>query len=353
MSIQIPQKNTLALIIKYLQIILFSGLILYFGKTLFIPAFFGLLVAIIMYPVCKQLEHKHWPRSLAITLALSIVIVIFVILIWLLGLEVNYLLRDIPEIAKRLQKALPDIQNWILAKTSVSISTQNTWLDKAVNNLQSSVTATLRSAFSATAGTIFMLIMIPIYAALFLYQREAFVRFLEQVSGPAFKNKLHTILQQTTFTYFRFVRGTFMVYIIVGVLNSVGLFALGIRHALLYGMLTAFMTIIPYAGIIISSLLPISTAILTKNTIWHPIGIIAVFTFVQYLEANVIFPRVVGSQLNVSTWAMLIAIFVGTILWGVAGMILFIPFVAIFKIVTDHVDELKAINILLSREKKA
>ncbi|MBS1687543.1 MAG: AI-2E family transporter [Bacteroidetes bacterium] len=353
MSTEVSQKSTLSLIIKYLQVILFGGLILYFGKTLFIPAFFGLLVAIVMYPVCKQLEHRHWPRSLATTLALSIVIIIFITLIWLLGLEVNYLLRDIPAIAKRIEKDLPDIQSWVFKTTSVSIDVQNTWLDKAIDNLQSSITATLSSAFGATAGTIFMLIMIPIYAALFLYQRETFVRYLERISGPAFKDKLHTILQQTTFTYYRFVRGTFMVYIIVGILNSIGLLALGIRHALLYGMLTAFMTIIPYAGIIISSLLPISTAILTKNTIWHPLGIIAVFTFVQYLEANVIFPRVVGSQLNVSTWAMLVAIFIGTILWGVAGMILFIPFVAIFKIVTDHIDELKSINILLSREKKA
>jgi predicted PurR-regulated permease PerM len=126
---------------------------------------------------------------------------------------------------------------------------------------------------------------------------------------------------------------------------------LGIEHALLYGMLTAFMTIIPYVGILISALLPISAAIITKDSMWYPIGIIGVFGFVQYLEANVIFPRVVATQLNVSTWATLVAIIVGTTIWGVAGMILFIPFVAIFKIVTDHVEDWKALNVLLSRDK--
>lgn len=352
MNTETQQKSSLTQIVKYLQIILFGSIILYLGRTLFIPAMFGLLVAIIMYPICKQLEHKRWPRSLAIALSLSIVIILFLLLIWLLGLEINYLLRDLPEIARRLNNFLPQIQNWILKRTGISINTQNSWLNNAINNFQNSITSPLASALTATTGTVFMLIMIPIYAALYLYQREAFVKYLELVSGPKFKNKLHIILRQTSFTYFRFVRGTFFVYLIVGILNTIGLLALGIKHALLYGMLTAFMTIIPYAGIIISSLLPISTAILTKNTIWHPLGIIAVFTFVQYLEANVIFPKVVGSQLNVSTWAMLVAIFIGTIIWGVAGMILFIPFVAIFKIVTDYVEDMKALNVLLSRDKQ-
>ena len=177
------------------------------------------------------------------------------------------------------------------------------------------------------------------------------MRYLEKVTGPAFNGKLHIILQKTTLTYFGFIKGTLIVYLIVGILNSIGLFALGIQHALLYGMLTAFMTVIPYIGILISALLPISAAIITKDSMWYPIAIIGVFGVVQYLEANVIFPRVVATQLNVSTWATLIAIIVGTILWGVAGMILFITFVAIFKIVTDHVEEWEALNILLSRDK--
>jgi predicted PurR-regulated permease PerM len=140
-----------------------------------------------------------------------------------------------------------------------------------------------------------------------------------------------------------------LVYIIVGVLNSIGLMALGIKHAILFGMLTAIMTIIPYIGIIVSALLPVSIAWTTKDSIWYPIGVVAVFSFVQYLEANVIFPKVVGAQLNVSTWATLVAILAGGILWGVSGMVLFIPFVAILKIVTDHVEEWKGINVLLSR----
>jgi predicted PurR-regulated permease PerM len=144
-----------------------------------------------------------------------------------------------------------------------------------------------------------------------------------------------------------------LVYIIVGVLNSIGLLALGIEHAFLFGMLCAIMTIIPYIGIVVSALLPISVAWLSTGSIWYPIGVVGIFAVVQYLEANVIFPRVVGVQLNVSTWAMLVAVIAGGILWGVSGMILFIPFVALLKISTDYIEEWEPLNILLSRSDDA
>ena len=79
---------------------------------------------------------------------------------------------------------------------------------------------------------------------------------------------------------------------------------------------------------------------------------VAVFTFVQYLEANLIFPKVVATQIKVSTWATLIAIVAGGLLWGVSGMILFIPFVGILKIVSDNIPELEALRILLGRGEK-
>ncbi|MBL7719118.1 MAG: AI-2E family transporter [Flavipsychrobacter sp.] len=332
-----------------LQVVFFGAAILYFGRTLFIPASFGLLVAIVMYPVSKWLERRRWPRSLAISLCLTLVVGVFGLLIWLLSLEMSYLVHDIPALAARLSELSPGFQQWIYENLGIPYAVQQEWLARITGDLQGSITGAISSTLNATLDTVFMLIMIPVFAALFLYQREAFVRFLELATGKAFRGKLHLILRQTSATYFGFIKGTAMVYLIVGVLNSIGLLALGIPHAILYGMLTAFMTVIPYVGILISALLPISTAIITKDSMWYPAGIIGIFGFVQYLEANVIFPRVVATQLNVSTWATLVAIIAGTILWGVAGMILFIPFVAIFKIVSDHVEEWKAVNVLLSR----
>ncbi|GAA3934125.1 AI-2E family transporter [Chitinophaga oryziterrae] len=343
-----PNKTT-APLARYVQIIFFGAAILYFGKTLFIPLFFGLLVAMVMYPVCKKLERKGCSRALSTTLSLTIVGLLFAMLLGLLIWQVMVFWHDWPQIAGKLEILIFGLQAWISDQLGIGLAVQTGWLQNMVMNAGNLVSGMLRGTISTTINICFMLFMIPVFAALFLYHRHVFVQYLRLVVGPAYKIRLDVILQQVIDTYFNYIKGMILVYIIVGALNSAGLLALGVRHALLFGMLTAIMTIIPYIGIIVSALLPISVAWTTKESIWYPLGVIAVFSFVQYLEANLIFPKVVGAQLNVSTWSTLVAILAGGILWGVSGMVLFIPFVAILKIVTDHVDEWKSLNVLLAR----
>jgi predicted PurR-regulated permease PerM len=335
--------------VKYLQATLIVLIILYFGRSLFIPLTFGLVLALIMYPVCKKLEDRKWPRSAAIFVVISIVLILFVALLFLLGYELNIFLHDVPRIKDKLLSYSPGIQSW-LKNIGISASDQSDWLNKLMLNIQAGLGSLLKTIFSSSVSMLFTLIMIPVYASLFLYHRGTFVRFLYTMTGPDHRDNLRSMLQQSTLTYFHFVKGTFFVYLIVGVLNSVGLLMLGIDHAILYGMITAFMTIVPYVGIIISASMPFAIALITRDSLWYPAGVILLFSFVQYLEANVIFPRIVGVQLNLSTWSTLVVMIAGTILWGVAGMILFVPLLAILKIYSDQDSRLKPLNILLNRK---
>lgn len=339
-------------LINYLQLIFFGSVILYFGSTLFIPMLYGLLIAIVLYPICKWLERHRWPRSLAITAGLMVVVIIFGALVSLLIIQANIFWREVPELMQKLSPALARFQHWLEHTMGIAVPVQNEWWQNTVHNFANNAGSIAKNTISATAGTIFMLFLVPVYAALFLYNRETFVRFLLSISGSRYRQQLKDVLDKVIHTYFNFIKGMLMVYLMVGALNSIGLLALGIPHAILFGMLTAIMTIIPYVGIIISALLPISVAWITKDSIWYPVGVIAVFIVVQYLEANVIFPRVVATQLKVSTWITLIAIIAGGLLWGVSGMILFIPFVGILKVVLDRVPEASQVSILFDRESK-
>ncbi len=345
-----PRTQSIDTIYKYIVAVLGGGLLLYFGKSLFVPMFMGLLIAMVMFPVCVRLERKGISKSIAITISLSVVVLLFLALIWLLFWQLSLFRQDLPFIADKLSAKLPELQRWLTDNWGLSYQIQQEWIDKLSGDIKNSAGAYIAGSFSATVSTLFSLFIIPIYAALFLYHRRVFVQFVKNIAGAARHAHIDKILSETTHTYFNYIKGMVMVYIIVGVLNSVGLLAFGIKHAILFGMLTAIMTIVPYVGIIISAMLPISVAFLTKVSLWYPLAVIGVFSFVQYLEANVIFPKVVGAQLNVSTWATLVAIIAGGIVWGVAGMVLFIPFVAILKIITDHLEEGKSINILLTRK---
>lgn len=344
-----PSLITSRQLIKTLEVIFFGALLLYFGKTLFIPFFMGLLIAMIMYPVCRNLEKHGFSRGLSVTGCLMIVIMLFAVLVALLYWQLLAFIGDWPVLAGKLNASLQDLRQWLALNYQITLEVQDSWLHDQAGQITGILGPLLTGTVNVTINTVFILFMVPIFAALFLYHRRVFVQFLIHVSGTENGGKLEAILQEVIRTYFQYIKGMIMVYLIVGILNSIGLLALGIPHAILFGMLTAIMTIIPYFGIVVSALLPISAAWMVHESAWYPLGVIGIFAFVQYLEANIIFPKVVAAQLNVSTWATLVAILAGGIIWGVAGMILFIPFVAIAKIAADHVENWKYWRLLLSR----
>jgi predicted PurR-regulated permease PerM len=327
-----------------------SAVLFYFGRTLLIPLFFGLLIAVVMYPVCKWLELKRISRSIAITLCLSVVVILFAALLLLLGWQISLFRQDIPGIVQKVKPMIPQAQSWLREQLFITVDVQDRWLSQVTTAMSGKTGQWLQTTLSGLSSFLFSLLLIPIYAALFLYHRGTFVRVLACLVGTQHKARLNAALRETVHTYFNYIKGMLLVYLIVGLLNSIGLLALGVKHALLFGMLTAIMTIIPYVGIIVSASIPVGVAFITKDSVWYPAGVVLVFSFVQYLEANVIFPKVVGTQLNVSTWAMLVAIVLGGLLWGVSGMVLFIPFVAILKIVSAHFEALAPLHLLLNRD---
>jgi predicted PurR-regulated permease PerM len=339
-------------LLKWLLLVLAGSGLLYFGAMLFVPMLFGLLVAFVLYPSCLWLECRRVPVSLAIGCCLTIVSLFFILLIWVMGWQLQLFKEELPEIGQKLSAVLVHIKAAFQDHSGVTIKMQDEWIHNQVLSSGAGISGMLNRILSATTSTLFMLFLVPVYAALFLYHRKVFVDFFILLMGQENEMKLRLILQQAIVTYAGFIKGMAFVYVIVGVLNSFGLAALGIRHALLFGMLTAVMTMIPYVGIILSALLPVTMAFLTKDSLWYPLAVIGVFAFVQYLEANVIFPKVVGRQVNLSTWATLVSVIAGGIIWGVAGMVLFIPVVAILKIAARHIPGWEPLYLLLKREEE-
>ena len=118
---------------------------------------------------------------------------------------------------------------------------------------------------------------------------------------------------------------------LVGTINSLGLWALGIEYAPLFGFFAALLSIIPYVGTTIGGLLPTLFALLNYDEYWKPIAVIILYQLVQTVEGKFITPKIVGSK-------------------GSLGMVLSIPLVAVFKVVCDNVETLKPYGKFLSAE---
>jgi predicted PurR-regulated permease PerM len=245
---------------------------------------------------------------------------------------------------------LSDIQQQLEKEFGWTTEMQATWLKQNLNALSQNAAKFLSDSVNALMAALVNLVIIPIYITLILIFRHKLVEFVITVSPDSFKSKMHEVIQDTVSVFSRFIRGMVVVYITVGVLNSIGLWIIGVENPIMYGMLSAIMTIIPYFGIIISALLPMMLSWIETGSLTQPIGIILVFTVVQYLEANLIFPYVVGRFVNLNTLAAIIAIFLGALFWGVSGMILFLPVFAVIRLAASHFEELKPLHHLLGNK---
>lgn len=341
---KIPKKYSALEILQYIVLI---SLLLYFGKTLFIPLSFSLLISFILYPVCQWMEKKGISKTLAIFLCLSILILLAGVLLYILFLQIQEFTNEWDQFRIKLLEALSQISLFISQRFEISAAEQQLFFRNSVDNSGSQLFSMLQSMAYSFSEIFFFLLIIPVFSALILFHRHILVNVLYQIFPSEKRKIIYEILIETIHAYYNFIKGMLVVYLIVGVLNSIGLALIGIPHPFLFGFIASILTFIPYIGIMISALLPIAVSWITFNSIWYPLAVILVFVVVQILEAYIIFPFAVGSRLKINTLVIIIMITAGGILWGAAGMILFIPFISILKLIADRSERLKTLSILL------
>lgn len=341
-----PQKTLL-----YLQYIVFGGTILYFGRDIFIPLSFAVLISFVLYPICVWLEKKGVGRLTAVVLSLGILIILGLLLLSLLVFQFASFLDEWPTIQIKLGESFAALSQFLAEVVGFSKEQQDRIISQLSNQSGSNILAVIRHTILASAFSMVLMILIPVYSVLILYYRRYWVKVLNRLFPTESDEHLRHILSLTLKTYYNFIKGMIVVYLVVGTLNSLGLLLLGVPHAILFGFVASVLTFIPYIGIIVGAMLPIAMSWITYDSIWYPLGVVGVFAFVQYLEANVIFPLAVSSRLNVNTLVMILAIFAGGILWGMAGMILFVPFAGIAKLVADHNPNWKTTAMILGNDK--
>lgn len=339
-----------SLLLHYLQIIFFGCGILYFGRELLVPLSYALLIGFVLYPVCRWLERKGLNRlgAVALSIALMLLLVFFVF-----GLLVNQFvdfLTEWPHLQSKLDESLADFSQWLVQTVGMSKDVQQKFIGRISDQSSGDILTVIGNWITASVFSLVSMFLIVIYAVLILHYRHYWMLVLKKILPGEREDDLHEMVLLTIKAYYNFIKGMIVVYAVVGLLNSLGLLVLGVPHPFLFGYIASILTFIPYVGIIVGSLLPISMAWLTYDSVWYPVGVVGIFAFVQYLEANVIFPIAVSSRLNVNTLAMLLAIIVGGLLWGVSGMILFVPFVGIAKLIADRNPKWKILSMMLGTE---
>lgn len=323
---------------------------IYIGRDFFIPVSIAVLLAMLLLPVCIKLEkwgiHRIFSSFFAIIFAILIIAGIFLILYS----QLISFAEDLPELGQAVIEKIEKAQNYITEKTGITIASQEKIARERYSNILQLSGTLIKLTLATTTDAIAKIVLLPIYVYFFLFYREKLGDFLKIVLHEMMNRQTEIIVDKIQKVAQAYLGGVFLVVLILAVLNTTGLMILGIQHAIFFGVLAAVLNIIPYVGVMLGSVFPILMAFITKDSLAYPLGVFAIFTFNQFLENNFITPNIVGSKVNINPLAAIMALVIGGMLWGIPGMILFIPFIGILKVVFDHLEPLKPYGFLLGEE---
>ncbi len=342
--------NSIPGYVKYffiLSSLVLTTYILILGRSLISPIVAALIVALLLHPLSSLLERVHIKRGISSLLSILVVLLALTGLSYFFSAQVGSISSDLTSIGGRFNELIDRGHAWMENTFGVEQQEQTRYLKDSLNSFLENSTSTVTRTLSATAGFFsgFFLFLISLF--FLLYYRKFFVVFLfKWFSRDKYATVSHTVFK-IEMVVRSYIVGLFTVILIVAVLNSVGLMLLGIEHAIFFGALAAVLTIIPYIGILVGSLLPILFALVTKDSLWYPVGVAALFWGVQFLEGNFITPNIVGGKVSINPFAAIIALFFGGMIWGALGMILAIPILAIIKVICDAIEPLRPIGFVL------
>lgn len=327
-----------------------AGVLLYYGAIIFVPMSYAVFFAVLLHPMTLFLERRGLPRVLAITLALAVAVALVLAILGFISLQIGQFSQDLPKLKARSVAYLGDVQAFIKATFGVTDQKQIQWFRQGAAKILAGAGLVVTQAVVVFTEVAFTLVLVPIYTFLFLFYKKLFIAFFFQLFSRNDKHQVNAVLTETQLVLKNYLLGLMLETAIVAVFNVSALLLLGIDYALVLGLIAALLNLIPYIGIMIGSLFPLIIAFITKDALWYPVAIVVAFAFIQFVDNNIIVPKVVGSHVRINAVATIIAVILGGQLWGISGMFLFIPFAAILKVIFDRVEPLKPWGLVLGDE---
>ena len=145
----------------------------------------------------------------------------------------------------------------------------------------------------------------------------------------------------------RYMLGVTTVVFILCVFNSAGYLIIGLKYPFLMGVVSAAFSFIPYFGNFIGGAFPFLFALLTQDSYVYSLRIVIFVFIVHFLENNILSPNIVGSNIRLNPFFIILGLIMGAMIWGIPGMLVIIPFLAMLKIVISNIPELQPYSYLL------
>lgn len=338
---------------KTLLSVLLISVLLYLGKTFLIPIAIAAFFAMLLFPMVLKLQRRGMKESLAALLAILLLLAVLIGLSVLIFSQASILESDLPRLENKIEEKTNKLQ-WLLYETTdITKSEQEAIIEEKKPDILKAVFKSLRDFLVQGLTVLLFIFIVLTYTFFFLLYQQRIQNFFVKLflfNGPKESMVMFARISRIIHDY---LKGTLTVISILAIVYALGFWAMGIEHAILFAMLTALLRVVPYFGSYLGIALPIAFTFLVKDSFWYPVMVLVFFMITQLIEANLLTPYITGSKVKLNPLATIMAILLGNLLWGVAGMILFVPLFASLKVIFDKVPRLNPYGYILGKEDDA
>lgn len=328
------------------------GIILFliYAQSLLMPIVISAYLAMLLFPLVSFLERYKIPRIVAIVLAILLSAAVMTGVGWFFTQQIRGFASDLSDIQTRFEQLSQQLSAWIRNNLGIQDALEFNDLDKRVFTYLQQNASTISGLAFNTLGNLSIMILIPVYLFMFLLYRDHFTQFCIRLFKKQKATRVVEVVSDLRRVIQQYISGVLKVMLILAVMNAIAFYALGIKHALFFAVFAAILNIIPYVGPLIGSVVPVTYALLTKDSLWYPVGVLIAMNVIQTIEGNFLTPKIVGSNVSLNPITSLLALLIGGTLWGVVGMILFIPATAILKKLLELSPATEVYGFLLGEE---
>jgi len=330
--------------------IVILGFLAIIGEQILIPMVLGLLIAILLMPLCRFMEKRlRFPRGLSSILASLLALAIIAGVIYTLSLQVAKLANDWPQFQKQFTTLIDDLQGWISRTFGVRRKDQLLYLNDTAKKSISTGTAILEKALTSIGYVLMLTGFTFLFTLFFLLYRTHLLKFLVASFSETYHKTVFEIIDNIQFMVKKYLVGLFFQMLIVTVLSLIAYTIIGVKYNFMLAILTGILNILPYIGIFTALLIGALITFATSG-VSHVLFIVIAIVVIHAIDGNIIMPRVVGSKVKINSLIVIIGLVIGEMLWGIAGMLLTIPVLAIMKIIFDRVEGLQSWGFLMGED---
>jgi predicted PurR-regulated permease PerM len=340
-------RNTAYLLI----VIIGGGFLLLQGRGLLFPIFFAIFFSFLLMPLEHRL-HKVIPnKAFSITSCILLVLGFITAIGFGFSYQIIQIVQEMTSIQAQVEAGIEKIFHFIDQNIPyMQMPDDQASMNAMISKLIQAPVEFVGAGISNGAGFLFNAATTLIYTIFLLIYKEAFRDFIMIQFPKDKRDEIEKVLSQSAHLIQRYLVGMVTVIIILAVLNCVGLILIGVEHAILWGVLAAFLVIIPYIGTTIGGLLPFLYTLTNAEYTWQPFLVIIMYVFIQQVEANYITPKIVGSHVRINPFFALMGTIVMGTLMGIGGIVLALPVLAIIKLVAEGIDVLKPVALLMDKD---